>query len=121
MNPSQLLTELVNAVLAWEEADALRARLIDSRSTRPADLQAANVRLVTAIKRLRIVAREVRKLVKNPAVGRKKKMTINWGKVIDTVAKVSVVVKDIKDKANVPANLPPGIDPTKVVDMPHDT
>ena len=114
MNPSQVLTELVNAVLAWEEADSLRLKLVDSKSAKLNDLTAANLKLISSIKRLRAAAREVRKLIKSPI--KKKKRPIDWSKIIDTTAKVVGAVKDIKDRTTA-STLPAGIDPSKVVDM----
>ena len=90
------LTDLVTAVLDWEQADAVRMRLADSKSANPADLKVADQKLIAAIKRLRVVARELRKLTKSP-LAKKPKTPIDWGKILDVSAKVVGALKDIKD------------------------
>jgi len=96
MNPSKVLHELLNAVLEWEQADARRSQLADSKSAKPADVAAANARLIAAIKRLRAAAREIRKLMRT---AKKPRVPVDWGKIIDVSAKVLSVVKDAKDGA----------------------
>lgn len=104
--PQDVLRELVDAVLTWEQADAFRARIHDSKRASEADLEQANVRLVAAIKNLRAVARELRKLTEQSSVVKRTKrgkvaaqpkMPLDWNRIIDNVAKVAGVVKDIKD------------------------
>jgi hypothetical protein len=94
------LQDLVAAVLEWEQADAARMRLADSKSANPADLKAADQKLIAAIKRLRLVARELRKAMKSP-LAKKPKTPIDWGKILDVSAKVVGTLKDLKDGGKV--------------------
>lgn len=115
MNPSQLIQELVSAVLAWEEADAKRARLLDSKSAKKTEVDVANHNLVVAIKRLRAVSRELRKVVSGKSKLRK---PINWGKIINAVAKTMTLVNGVvQQQQQQQGELPPGINPAKVIDM----
>jgi len=85
MNPSNILKELITASLEWEQADLKRFRLLDSKSARQSEIDAANTELVKAIHRLRLASRAMRKLI---AAGPKKvPKSINWGAVIKVAAK----------------------------------
>jgi len=87
MDPKVVLRDLVSAVLEWEEADAVRRRVLDSKKATEAEAQAANLRLVKAIGRLRLVAKSVRKLMGSKVI-KKKGGSFNWLAALKITAKV---------------------------------
>jgi hypothetical protein len=101
-NAAQLFTDLVNAVLAWEEADAIRSRIVDSKKATRAEVEAANARLMSSIQRLRTVAREIRRFSKL-APRKKKSAPLPWGKIIDVAAAALDVAKKAKDSSAIVA------------------
>jgi len=96
MTPQQVLKNLVAAVLAWEEADAHRIKVLDSKRATPRDVQAANTKLASAIGKLRTATTDLRKLL--GSAPKKKTKNFDWLKALDITTKVLNGVKNVTDK-----------------------
>jgi hypothetical protein len=93
MDPKKAIKEIIEALLAWEEADAIRARIADSKSASPQEIKAANAKLVASIRRLRTIAREVRKLMRSKPK-KKSNFDWNWMKALDITTKALTTMND---------------------------
>jgi hypothetical protein len=96
MDPQKLLKDLIAAVLAWEEADAIRGRIADSKSATAAQRREADVKLMAAIRQLRAVARALRVAMRSAP--KKKGKGFNWMKALDITTMALNTVKEVTDK-----------------------
>lgn len=113
LDPKEILKELVSAVLEWEDADAQRTRILDSKRATPDEVRAANTRLVASIRKLRTVAKKVRKLMNGKTL-KKKGSSFNWLAALKVTAKALNAVVDVSERN--PTHVSDRRYPTHVID-----
>jgi hypothetical protein len=103
MTPQQVFKNLALAAVAWRDTKRVFVRAGDSRSSKPAEIDAAKRKHLEAVRRLEAAVADFEKLLQSGPSKRKKPFP--WKAVLDGVATVTGVLKSATDVPGAPRRI----------------